>query len=359
MSGEWHTITLSYRGVVHAFGQNVNGQLGLLYCSSVTLPTRIPILPKIKQIACGAFFTVCVDIEGFLWSFGQNHCGQLGIGNTSKCYIPQKIQDIPPVQSVACGFNHTCIITNNSDLWSCGSNTYQELCLENQGDQSNFQKTKFSNVVKVSLGDGHTLFQNKDEEIYSCGLNKSGELGLGHFNFNQSTPTPIPNLPPNIVQFVCGYEHNLFLDDVGNAYSVGYRFGQLGNQNVLNQIPNIPPIKTISCVFYSSYLIDFEGNVWSFGNNREGQLGHGDKINRSVPTKIERLKDIQQISYGCCGNHFLCSDSQNKIFVMGYNANGELGTGNVNSLSLPTELNSKYSKIWEESIKSRAKSARK
>ena len=79
---------------------------------------------------------------------------------------------------------------------------------------------------------------------------------MGHFNNkSQITPSLIPNLPPNIVQFVCGASQSLFLDPEGNVFSVGSNeFGQLGlgqnftNQNVLNKIPNIPPIKIISCM---------------------------------------------------------------------------------------------------------------
>ena len=79
--GAYHTITLSDDGVVNSFGQNNEGQLGLGHNQTTKLPTPIPNLPKIKQIACGTFFTVCVDFEEFIWSFGKNIAGQLGTGN--------------------------------------------------------------------------------------------------------------------------------------------------------------------------------------------------------------------------------------------------------------------------------------
>ena len=50
--------------------------------------------------------------------------------------------------------------------------------------------------------------------------------------------------------------------------------GHNTDQNVLSKIVNIPPNQTISCNFASSYLIDFEGNLWSFGADDYGQLGH-------------------------------------------------------------------------------------
>ena len=131
------------------------------------------------------------------------------------------------------------------------------------------QKTSFSTISKISAGYDYSLFQNAKGEIFACGNNINGECGLGHFDSPQITPILIPNAPSNIVQFACGSSHSLFLDSEGNVFSVGHNYnGQLGlghntKQNELNKIPNIPPIKIISCKESSSYLIDFEGNLWT------------------------------------------------------------------------------------------------
>ena len=364
--GRYHTITLSNDGIAHSFGRNDEGQLGLGHYNNVSLPTPIPNLPQINQISCGLYFTVCVDDEGFIWSFGENDYGQLGTGDKRYYFnIPQKILEIPPVISVSCGYAHTLIITNDDNLWSCGRNDDGQLFHGDTKDRSKPQKTSFSNISKISTGWSHSLFQNNNREIFSCGYNKDGACGLGQFNALQITPSLIHNTPSNIVHFVCGTFHSLFLDSEGNVFSVGCNeYGQLGlghntNQNVLSQIPNIPPIKTISCVGSSCYLIDFEGNFWSFGYNDAGQLGHGDKTDINTPKVINTLKDIQQISYGSNGHHFLAKNSQNQIFVTGNNRYRQLGTSNTQSVSIPKEINSQYSTIWRDEFFSRAKSARK
>ena len=367
VTGLFHTITLSDDGVVHSFGRNAEGQLGLGQTNVYLLPTPISNIPQIKQVSCGGNFTVCVDIQGFIWSFGKNDYGQLGTGNKTNFNVPQKILNIPPVLSVACGFAHTLIITNDDNLWSCGSNDYGQLCLGNTACKSKFQQTKLSNITKVSVGGYHSLFQNIKEEIYACGRNDNRQLGLGLDAGFQLKPTLIPNLPSNIIQFVCGYAQNLFLDSEGNVYSVGANYyGQLGlannrGQDLPKQIQNIPPIQIISCCSFSSYLVDIEGNVWSFGNNSNAQLGHGDKTNKNVPTKIENLRDIQQLSYGAFGNHFFAKDSENKIFGSGSRNFGQLGVDDpLKSISKPEELNSKYFTIWGRGVlTSKAKSARK
>ena len=391
--GDKHTITLSNDGTLHSFGKNAQGQLGLGHSNPIVLlPTPIPNLPKISMISCGFNFTVCVDCEGFMWSFGDNIVGQLGTGNTTNFNVPQKIQDIPPVLSVSCGTHHTLIITTDSNLWSCGSNNYGQLCLGLgvKRSRSKPQKTSFSNITKISAGVYHSLFQNNKGEIFACGYNLFGECGLGHYNHPQITPSLIPNVPSNIVHFVCGSYQNLFLDSEGNVFSVGYNnapgigqnlfldsagnvfsvgtntYGQLGlghntnpKQNVLNKIVNIPPIQTISCVNSSCYLIDCEGNLWSFGSNDYGQLGNVDKSTKISVPKLSTLKDIQQISHGSSGRHFIAKNSQNQIFVTGFNDSGQLGTGDTISVSTPKEINSQYSTIWRDEFRTRAKSARK
>lgn len=81
-------------------------------------------------------------------------------------------------------------------------------------------------------------------------------------------------------------------------------------------------------------------------------------MNYFSPTKVESLKNISQISHGYSGLHFLAKDFQEKIFVVGCNDYGQLGTGNTEPASIPIELNSDYFTIWG-SQKNRAKSARK
>ena len=101
----------------------------------------------------------------------------------------------------------------------------------------------------------------------------------------------------------------------------------------LKKIPNIPPIKIISGMFESCYLIDFEGNLWSFGSTLS--LG---KASKNFPKIVDTLKNIQQISYGSCGIHFIFKNSQKQIFAIGNNTYGQLGLGHNNHVSLPTPI---------------------
>ena len=361
---------LSDEGIVYGLGEDFPGGLGVGIESEIlTIPTPIQNLPPIKLISCGAYFTACVDVEGFLWTFGDNIHGQLGIGNKTSMKIPQKIQNIPPIQSVCCGHYHTLVITNDSNLWSFGLNDDGQLCLGNTQTESRPKQTTFSDILKISGGGYHSLFQNNYGEIYACGYNQYGELGLGKKIPKQIEPTLIPNLPSDIIQFDCGTNHSLFLDILGNVYSVGYNYvGSLGNgsfqdTNELNQILNIPPIQSISCIDGSNYLIDFDDNVWSFGDNEEGQLGHDDRRcdshENSIPTKIDELQNIKQISSGF-GRLVLMKDSSSpsNIFLLGNTCKVLESAVSSNRIQI---LDPKYCYIWGEELSknNRTKSARK
>ena len=230
------------------------------------------------------------------------------------------------------------------------------------------QKTSFSNVSKISTGYWSFIISKLTKEKYLHvvlinGDNVDWVILILLKSHQVSFPMPLQTLFNLLVVITKVY----FLIAEGIVYSVGYNeYGELGlghntNQNELNKIPNIPPIKIISCVRSSSYLIDFEGNLWNFGCNEEGQLDHGDKTNINTPKIISTQKDIQQISYGACADHFCAKNSQNQIFVSGNNYFGQLGTGDTKSSSILKEINSQYSTIWGESrtVNRRAKSARK
>ena len=366
-TGGYHTVTLSDDGIVYAFGWNVDGQFGFKKdpTQMSAIPTPIPNLPVITQVNCGFRFTVCIDELGFVWSFGANVYGQLGIGNTTNAYFPQKITDISPVKHISCGLQHVLAITDDNNLWSFGDNSHGQLCIGDKIKQLKPKQTIFSNVSYVSAGGLYSLFQSNNK-VYGCGYNYYGQLGLGN-NTSVVQPSLVPDQPLPIVQLSSGYYHSLLLDEEGNVFSTGDNAqGQLGidskeNKNVFTKISQIPPIARISCVSNSSFLIDLDGNVWSFGENSLGQLAIGSVLSCKVPTKVESLKDIKQISIGYSGFHFLAKDSHNKIFASGSNEYGQLGIGSTNSkpTSNPVELNSDYFDIWGYELKSRAKSARK
>lgn len=369
-TGREFTICLSDEGIAYSFGLNSSGQLGLGHNESVPCPTPIEIKIPIIQVSCGAEFAICLDEKGALWAFGNNNNKQLGFSENEMQAneTPRQIQDIPQMRLIACGADHTLCLTDNNNLWAFGKNNYGQLCLETKTENSLPQQTKFSDISHICAGGYFSLFQNKEGLIYGCGSNSNGELGLGHEASSQVEVCLIPS-PPNILTFCCGYSHVLYLDEEGNVFSVGYNsLGSLGlgsgdcnHAKQCTQIPDIPPIRYISCVGHTSYLIDFDGNFWSFGCNTDGQTGNTGRVIWSP--EITCLQHITQIAKGCCGFHCVVKDSQDTIYGMGKNEYGELVKNEQKKFIVPTKICiSQDVMIWGNSYQpftNRAKSARK
>ena len=55
----------------------------------------------------------------------------------------------------------------------------------------------------------------------------------------------------------------------------------------------------IECKEYHTVGLTKNGEVYSWGRNNWGQLGHGDKKERNFPTKVEALDGIKIIKISC------------------------------------------------------------
>ena len=91
------------------------------------------------------------------------------------------------------------------------------------------------------------------------------------------------------------------------------------------------------------YAIDLEDNVWSWGRNDRGQLGHGDTCDRWYLKRIDWFTDrdikiaqvipsrLNHYDYACA----LFLTTKGEIYGVGYNGQGALGNGNTACQYLP------------------------
>lgn len=70
--------------------------------------------------------------------------------------------------------------------------------------------------------------------------------------------------------------------------------------------------------FGSQFVLDAAGDLWSWGSNQHGQLGHGDTIERQTPTMIEGLKgkNVKEVITGTTGC-VACITVNNTCFIWG------------------------------------------
>jgi alpha-tubulin suppressor-like RCC1 family protein len=75
---DWHHLALSRDGFVYAWGNNAFGELGLGLDESranrqIAVPTLIPTLKNITQIACAFYVSLARDVHGNIYTWGVDY----------------------------------------------------------------------------------------------------------------------------------------------------------------------------------------------------------------------------------------------------------------------------------------------
>ena len=193
-------------------------------------------------------------------------------------------------------------------------------------------------TLKCSGGDyGHTISMGDDGYVYSYGKHKHG--ATGHCDDLVFPPRRISSLRNTVIAIDTGDEYTLCLKKNGKVFAFGnnirkeygvkfkdYDIAEMGYTQKPHEV-KLPPIKQITCSESSNICLTRKGELYSFGHNNSGQLGHGDKELCKLPKKIETLKNVEFVV--CGGFHSICKTKSGEFFVWGNNTAGQLGTGNT------------------------------
>lgn len=129
--GNSHTIALTDKGQVYAWGSCWNGQLGVgeskragvsdkRMQSCFPAPTSVEALwpaTKISRVACGAVHTAVISVDGHLFTFGCGDGGRLGLGHNNDALHPERVKALERdfVLDVCCGSWHSLCIARPRD----------------------------------------------------------------------------------------------------------------------------------------------------------------------------------------------------------------------------------------------------
>ncbi|KAK9806651.1 hypothetical protein WJX73_004262 [Symbiochloris irregularis] len=119
----------------------------------------------------------------------------------------------------------------------------------------------------------------------------------------------------------------------------GHKYPNLNTPHRLKSLQDVR-ITFVAAGSAASHCIvgDVDGRCFTWGRNEKGQLGHGDTLQRSVPTFIEKLKGKHVIG-GAGGKHHTALATQDGAsYTFGSNLNGQCGTGSIKSAPKAEEL---------------------
>lgn len=347
--GYGHTMILMKSGELWSCGYNNYGQLGL--GSKTTQKTFRYCLKNVEFVACGYNFTFVIKTDGTLWSCGRNNKGQLGLGNTTDIsYFEQVTSD---VKFVSCGYDFTYIIKNDGTLWSCGDGTdyktghgmFSEQLTEFTQVTANGVSNDVKYVVcsKGTNTNGYAMIIKNDNSLWGVGNGEDGQLGTGEYTIAYNG---FKQVATDVEQVCCGKNFSIIkkLDKsvwftgndaycfAGSSTRTYSRFTELlGTQD--------EDILDIMCgslhFFYREKTETGRINVWSTGENGDGQLGIG---STSDAKSFNQITQAPMSIVSCGWNNTILVTKTGNIWVVGLNENGQLGLNSTTNKTSFTKI---------------------
>ena len=155
----------------------------------------------------------------------------------------------------------------------------------------------------------------------------------------------------SIVQLSAGKFHSLAVSKDGNLYSWGHgRHGKLGHGDELSQPLPLKVlaligqrVKTVATADSHVLVVTEYGALFSWGSDTFGQLGHGNtasgKSFLSSPTKVNYFKRMNVVGVAAGESHSVCFSSDGEVYSWGSNKSGQLGVSDIKvSTSIPTRV---------------------
>ncbi|GIL92948.1 hypothetical protein Vretifemale_20418 [Volvox reticuliferus] len=181
-AGGMHSLALLEDGTVWQWGEN----WGDFSMRPVRTPRPVPGAVSVAAIACGAFHNLALTVGGRVLSWGMNDYGQLGNGSTTYATAPRPVLDMDGVvvADIAAGGWHSCALSSAGEVWVWGRGEYGRLGLGDRSGSSKLRPQKVRGleahvVVQVAAGGSHTLALTSTARLFVWGRGAFGRLGLG------------------------------------------------------------------------------------------------------------------------------------------------------------------------------------
>lgn len=252
---EEHFAGIKKDDTLWMWGRNMDSQISATASRGTDRPVLIG--PNFVQVSVGYAHTAAIKKDGSLWTWGHASWGVLGDGTDTPHPAPIKVGD-DFVQVVA-GFLNTAAVKKDGSLWLWGGNEHGLF-----GDCTNkphFAPVKIAtDVVAVAAGQDFLLATRRDGSQWTWGWARDGE----------QTEIAVACRKPIALVF-------------GDGVSKWERDASV---HVLPAGTPASALPSIAAGRSHSALVTADGNLWTWGNNSNGQLGDGSTENRSMPVRV-------------------------------------------------------------------------
>ncbi|KAF8818085.1 RCC1 domain-containing protein [Rickettsia endosymbiont of Cardiosporidium cionae] len=156
------------------------------------------------------------------------------------------------------------------------------------------------------------------------------------------------------IEIFSGTNYSYGLTQGGDVYSWGFNNnGQLGHGNTSNlaiatrieyfvtngiKISKIFNNRWSSGDIYNSYFLSTNGILYAVGNNAWGQLGDSTTTQRLTPVRVGILENIVDVFPSANPISVYAIDSNGDLWVWGANNVGQLGLGDITQRNIPVKV---------------------
>eukprot|EP00808_Paulinella_micropora_P017125 g19334.t1 len=264
---------------VAAWGTNDFGQMATPDGKASAVPVLTPIIfkKKIRSIAAGHSHAGCVSANGQVYMWGDGREKQLGLGKTvKKSQRPSLLTSLirkGNFTHLALGRVHSMAVTELGAVWVWGDNTFGQLGLPELTEGAPYP-TQLGGIFELRqacyiAAGGDTsamiLVERNGNDLYTWGANHTGQTGTGSAQSAVFAPTMIASL------------------------SSASR-------------PKGDPVVQVSVGSACCAAVTKKGRLYTWGENKKGQLAVGTTRPRTLPGEVEWLEEnnmtVEQVSVG-------------------------------------------------------------
>ncbi|XP_051134325.1 PH, RCC1 and FYVE domains-containing protein 1 isoform X2 [Andrographis paniculata] len=199
-----------------------------------------------------------------------------------------------------------------------------------------------------ALGDVFIWGESTGDGIMGGGLHRVGS------NFGVKMDALLPKALESVVvldvqNIACGGQHAALVTKQGEMFSWGEESGgrlghgvdaDVSHPKLIDGLSNTN-IELVACGEYHSCAVTLSGELYTWGNGHFGILGHGNEVSHWVPKRVNGpLEGIHVSSISCGPWHTAVVTSAGQLFTFGDGTFGVLGHGDRRSVSKPREVDS-------------------